>query len=86
MLHYCPVSTVIMRGVSEMSGAPKSSDISGTGEAIDNKTLLYGVDADRSDKQQEHEDTRPGSTVGGHEPGKDETDEREEMTEERRGA
>lgn len=68
-----------------MSGAPKGKDMSGTGEAIDNKALLYGVDEDAADKQQEREDTRPGSTTGGHEPGKDPTEEREEMTEERRG-
>ncbi len=69
-----------------MSGAPKGEGMTGTGEAIDDKTLLYGVDADRADKHQEHEDTRPGSATGGHEAGKTETDEREDMTEERRGS
>ena len=68
-----------------MSGAPKGEGMTGTGEAIDDKTLLYGVDADRTDKRREHEDTRPGSATGGHEPGKPTTEEREEMTEERRG-
>lgn len=69
-----------------MSGAPKSKDMSGTGEALDDKTLLYGVDADTEDRQQEHQDTRPGSATGGHDQGKDPTKEREEMAEERRGA
>lgn len=68
-----------------MSGAPKGNDISGTGEVLDDKALLYGVNQDAADKAQEHEDTRPGSAIGGHEPGKDQTEERDEMADERRG-
>ncbi len=68
-----------------MSGAPKGEGMTGTGEAIDDKALLYGVDADKEDRRQEREDTRPGSATGGHEPGKEEADERAEMADERRG-
>ncbi len=65
-----------------MSGTRDDKKITESGEALDDKGLLYGISDDEAQAEQ---DTRPGSAVGGHEEGREPSEERDEMDEERRG-
>jgi len=55
----------------------------GAGRTVGEADATFGVPEER--KTEMAEDTRPGSAVGGHEPGQSTATERTTMDEERRG-
>jgi len=55
----------------------------GAGRAVDESDTALGASEER--KNEIAEDTRPGSAIGGHEPGKTPATERATMDDERRG-